>query len=137
MIIPTRLYTLQLSSKNIGTVKDGKCFVLAFPSLDHVTKVRRSVSSLSTIDMKVTKKNDDVDFVQTSIAKRICINETMPEVIETSISDMIHYPFTKNVGVIFNIELCHEDRENFVFDGIAIEPTNNIEVFKSHLDAPS
>ena len=140
MIIPTRMYTLLNSASNakkpsnFGFVKDGKSYVLAFPSLEHANLVKRNVSSLSRMDLQVREKNDDVDIVRTSITKRISINESMPLVQETSITDIIHYPFTKNVGVIFNIELQHEDRELIIFDGIAIDPTNNIEIFKSHLD---
>lgn len=137
--IPNKLYTLQMThnGQRLGFIKNNKSFIMAFPKLEHAIAVRRNVSSLTSIDMRVLKRNDDMDFVTTRIKKRISINETMPILEHINMTDLIHYPFTKNVGIIFNIELNHEDRDAFYFDGISMEPTNNIECFRSGLEFPS
>lgn len=54
--------------------------------------------------------------------------------IERSLVDILTYPFVKNVGIVFPLELVHEDDLVLVLESRLIEPDGRVDLFRRDLE---
>ena len=149
-----QMYTVRAAGTMLGVRSPrGASYVVAFPSRKHAELVRGHVTEATTLELRnhcpydasavinegLQERNRPIrvnavyvdETAQLFVAKRTNINPPPPGVLhEGTLAEFISMPFVNNVGIVFGIDLVHEDVNGLVFDAYVVDPADEIRLFK-------
>lgn len=120
------------SHKNtqLGFHKNGRSYIIGFPSKEHATHVRKYVSSLTKCDYTLKEKVDtNINIIDLVVTKRICINDLPSSIKEVPLEEYITYTLCNNMNIIFAIDV-KEMKDEFLIESILIQSAQNVDVFR-------
>lgn len=155
MNIPTSLNLIKNFKNNFFNLQNNnKTYIIAFPKKFHATIVKNQInidSNTYFTNRKYENIKDDVnnglinygvsqikndilidDNAFLHISKNLVVDKNL--IIENyELSDILLYPFTKNIGVILPMDIKKDDENEFIFDSLVVEPIFDTQLFSKNL----
>ncbi len=154
MYISTTLHVINHKNNFMNLQNNNKTYLIAFPKKFHATIVKNQIN----IDSKIYFTNrtyinvkDDVNYGLIpydvpKIKNDILIDDNAFLHISKSLeyntnfiidkydlSDILLYPFTKNIGIVLPMDIQKDDNHEFIFDALVVEPIFDTELFSKNL----
>jgi hypothetical protein len=149
LTFPSKTVLLRACSNNIvGFRRKGNTFVIGFPNKKIVKKCSSHISSKSNMFLKelsLSNVKSDMDaviqgfdemtfnevFLDTDAKLFIEKKEPEPFFYQTmNTDDLLMYPFTKNIGVVYIDKLFRETKTHLIMNAHVIAPTFSPEMFE-------
>lgn len=155
MTIPTNLNLIKNNKNNFFNLQNkNTTYIIAFPKKFHADIVKNQINmetktyfskrkyenikddiNLGLIPYGVNKITNDIlvdDNAFLHITKN-SINDTTLLLEKTELTDILLYPFTKNIGIILPMEIQEDNENEIIFDSLVVEPIFDIKIFSRNI----
>jgi hypothetical protein len=133
MIASSHVYVLNNKKTNTkyGFILHDKSYVVGFANFKLSNLMRKTVNIKYPLNIK-DNSNEKVYLSKLEIPiiknkyqifcnQKVCIN------------DFMEYPNNNNIGIIYIMDISDEKKTSIIFDGLVIDPLNDIESYRKNL----
>lgn len=133
MIARSHVYILNNNKTNTkyGFILHDKSYVVGFANFKLSNLMRKTIN----IKYPLNIKDNSQEKVYLSKLEIPVIKNKYPIFCnqKISINDFMDYPNTNNIGIIYVMDISNENKTSIIFDGLVIDPLNDIESYRKNL----
>ena len=118
------------TNTNYGTVINDKSYVIGFKSNQMANKMSKIIDTEKLVILFQQKELVYMSKLYIPVTKP---NNNMFKSMKISVNDFMEYPNTKNIGIIYTMDLDYNGELFTEFSSLIIEPLNDIEAYRTNL----